>query len=312
MSKQIKAVKDTGFGESAAKAGNRLIGKDGVPNVIKTGVPFWEKFSSFHTLLNLNIVALIAYTFIVFIIINFIFTGLYFIFGIHQLNGINPVSGFDKFLKVFFFSIQTFTTVGYGHISPATNGSSALAAIEAFCGLLFFAIVTGLMFARFSKPKAFIKFSKVAVIAPYEGKSALMFRMVPFKNNQLINARVRMNLSIVKEINGVKRTEFFTPKLEIDRVNSLVLSWTVVHAIDEESPIFGFTKNDFETSHFEMLIFLEAFDEIYSNTVVAKTSYVATEVKCGYKFEPMYERSYDGNSTILKLDKLNSLLETQL
>lgn len=303
---------NTGFGNNAASFGNRLINKNGIPNIEKAGVSPWETISTFHTLLKISWLRFIAYTFLAFVLVNVLFTLIYLIAGINNLNGIEGSSLAERVAKVFFFSVQTFTTVGYGHISPANIATSTISAIEAFTGLLFFALVTGLLYARFSKPNAFLKFSFHAVIAPYEEGTALMFRMTPTKNNHLTEVEVKLSLSLVEEVNGVKKTEFYVPKLEIDRINSLVLSWTIVHPIDEESAVFGFTKKDFEEKRFELLVFVRAFDETYSSNVVARTSYTAEELKCGYKFVPMYQRTSDGSKTKLELNKLDELREAPL
>ncbi len=310
MTKQKqKEDKNTGFGNNI---GNRLLQKDGSANTTKTGLKIWQSISAFHLLLKMSWSKFILLTFVFFIVINIFFTAIYYITGIANLTGIVSSNNIEKFIKVFFFSVQTFTTVGYGHISPSNISASAVSGIEAFFGLLFFALVTGLMYARFSKPNAFIKFSYNAVIAPYEGITALMFRLVPYKNNYLTEAQVNLSLALLEENNGKKRMEFYAPKTEIDRINSLVLSWTIVHPIDEESPLYGLSYEQIIASKMELLVFVKAFDETYSTTVVARTSYLYNELKWGYKFVPMYERSMNEASTSIDMHKLNETIEMPL
>jgi inward rectifier potassium channel len=244
-----------------------------------------------------------------FFLANILFTILYYIVGIEHLKVIVPTSTFDEISKVFFFSVQTFTTVGYGHISPNNFATSAVSSIEAFTGLLFFALATGLLYGRFSKPNAYIKFSKNAIIAPYNEIKALMFRLVPYKNNHLTEAEVKLNIAMVEDVQGKKRTEFFTPKLEIEKINSLVLSWTIVHPIDEESPLYRLSYEDIVNKKIEVLVFVKAFDDTFSSTVIARTSYLYNEIKWGYKFTPMYQRSENQSSTIIEIDKLNAMQE---
>jgi inward rectifier potassium channel len=241
-----------------------------------------------------------------YVAINFIFASIYYGIGIEHLNGISNVdSEWVKFGQAYFFSAQTFTTVGYGHISPSGFLTSALSAGEALIGLLSFAIATGLFFGRFSKPTAFLKFSHNAIIAPYGENTALMIRITPFKNTNFTDAEAIMTLGMSIEENGRMTNKFYALELELDRINALTLSWTLVHPITENSPLYKFTNTDFKNTNGEILVFIKTFDDMFSNTVAARTSYTFDEVVYGAKFEPMYTRSTDNSKTILNLDKLN-------
>jgi inward rectifier potassium channel len=301
----LKVDKNTGFGNNADAVGGRLVNKDGIANTKKTGISLLERNSWFHTLLKISWWKFILLIFSAFILVNLIFTGLYYVAGVRHLSGIVPLSGLDEFGKVFFFSIQTFTTVGYGHISPNGYAPSIVSSIEAFTGLLFFAIATGLLYGRFSKPNAFIRFSEHAVFAPYEGITALMFRLVPYKNNHLTDADIKLNLAMINEVDGKRKTEYFQLKTELGHITSLVLSWTVVHPIDEESPLYGMTIAEINEKQTELLVFLKAFDETFSNMVVARTSYLHSEMVYGAKFRPMYHRSINKKKTTIEINKLN-------
>jgi inward rectifier potassium channel len=238
---------------------------------------------------------------------NFIFALLYFSIGIEHLDGIDP-SGTElgKFGQAYFFSAQTFTTVGYGHISPVGFLASALSAAEALIGLLSFAIATGLFFGRFSKPTAFIKFSDNALIAPYREGTALMLRLTPFKNTDLTDAFAKITMRRSDNENGAMTNRFFALDLELDRINVLSLSWTLVHPITPESPLYGLSAEDFAAVNGEFIVHLSAFDDMFSNTVATRTSYTFDEVIYGAKFDSMYTRNESNSKTILHLDLLNS------
>ncbi|MEP6595383.1 MAG: ion channel [Ginsengibacter sp.] len=210
--------------------------------------------------------------------------------------------------KPFFFSCQTFTTVGYGRINPIGFATSSIAAFEALIGLLSFAIATGLLYGRFAKPKAYLRFSENALLAPYKDITAIMLRVAPFKNATLVDAEAKVTLGLVLEENGKTVNKFFQLPLEFNTVNALTLSWTIVHPITETSPLYNFTKEDFENTTGEILVYLKAFDDMFSNTVVTRTSYTFKEIIIGAKFKPMFMRSNEGNKTTLHLDKLNSFV----
>lgn len=302
-----KSLMNTGFGTSALSYGGRFVNKDGSANVEKKGIGFFDKISWYHTMLDLPTWKFLSILFLFYIGINFIFAFIYFGIGIEHLNGIaTSESEWVQFGQAYFFSAQTFTTVGYGHISPTGFYTSALSSAEALIGLLSFAIATGLFFGRFSKPSIFLKFSHNAIIAPYNDGKALMFRLTPYKNTNYIDAEANVTLGMRIEENGVMTNKFYTLDLEFQRINSLVLSWTLVHPITNESPLFGFTASDFETIRGEIIANIKTFDDMFSTTVATRTSYTFEEVIYGAKFNPMYTRSENSKSTVLDLDKLNS------
>ncbi|MEO6539462.1 MAG: ion channel, partial [Ferruginibacter sp.] len=247
-----------------------------------------------------------------YILINFVFATIYYAIGVEYLNGINNTTELGKFGAAYFFSAQTFTTVGYGHISPSGFLASTIAAAEALVGLLSFAIATGLFYGRFSKPKAYLRFSHNALIAPYKDITALMLRVAPFKNTTLTDAEAKLTVGMPVEENGKTVNRFFPLELEYSIVNALTLSWTIVHPITEDSPFYSFSKADFENSNGEILVFVKAFDDMFSNTVVSRTSYTFKEIVVGAKFNPMYQRNEEANKTILELEKINSFVPASL
>ncbi len=303
---KAKTDKNTGFGTNPSSYGGRFINKNGSANIEKRGMSLWHRISWYHTLIDMPIWKFMVIVLTFYIGINFVFAMIYFWIGVENLEGITQSdSVWEQFGKAYFFSAQTFTTVGYGHISPKGFLTSALSATEALIGLLSFAIATGLFFGRFSKPTAFLKFSHNALIAPYGDIKGLMIRMVPYKNTNFTDAEAKMTLGMSVEENGEMVNKFYTLDLELMRINSLSLSWTLVHPINEQSPLYQFSKSDFENVHGELLVYVKTFDDMFSSTVATRTSYTFDEVVYGAKFVPMYTRNFDHSATVLHIDKLN-------
>ncbi|WP_428229744.1 ion channel [Flavobacterium sp.] len=298
--------KNSGFGANANSYGGRFVNKDGTPNIEKRGMHLFRRISWYHTMIDLPNWKFMSILFAFYIAMNFIFAVVYYAIGIEHLDGIEQSqSTLTQFGQAYFFSAQTFTTVGYGHISPTGFLTSALSAAEALIGLLSFAIATGLFFGRFSKPTAYLKFADNALISPYGENSALMIRLVPFKNTNFTDATAKVTLALSFEENGIQTNKFYNLKLELDHINALSLSWTLVHPITEESPLFNFSEEDFKRAQGEILVFITTFDNMFSNTVAARSSYTFNEIIYGAKFETMYNRSQDSSKTVLHLDKLN-------
>lgn len=175
--KKYKSYNDTGFSGKASEKEGRLLNKDGSFNVIKKGLPFFDRLSFYHVLITMpwwqfNTLIVVAY-----LLMNLFFASMYMLVGIEQLGGIIGISTFEKFLDAFFFSVQTFTTVGYGRISPVGIGANILASIESLAGIITLAMISGLFYGRFSRPAAKLVFSKNVLISPYQTTSGLMFRV---------------------------------------------------------------------------------------------------------------------------------------
>ncbi len=300
------STNNTGFGTNTSDYGGRFVNKNGMPNIEKRGIGFFERMSCFHTLLQLPGWKFLLLLLSFFGVVNLIFACFYFGIGINNLEGVKANNNLEEFGEAFFFSAQTFTTVGYGRISPHGFLASLIAALEALIGLLSFAIATGLFYGRFSKPKAFLRFSENAVLAPFKDGLALMLRVAPYKNNNLSEAEARVTAGLMMEENGKLNNKFFQMDLEYSNVNALSLSWTIVHPINEASPFYKFTASDFASMEGEILVYVKAFDDMFSNTVVARTSYTLREVVAGAKFVPMYHRDEVQKRTILDLEKINS------
>jgi inward rectifier potassium channel len=312
INKNAKAENNTGFGANSQNYGGRFINKNGNANIQKVGISFLEGISWYHTMLKIPRWKFFFIIILFYFIVNLFFASIYMFIGVENLRGVTSVSRIDKFGEAFFFSIQTFTTVGYGHISPSGFLASFVAAVEALSGLLSFAIATGLFYGRFSKPNAFIKFSENAIIAPYKDGSALMMRLAPHKNTNLTDAEAFVTVGILIDENGVVSNKFYNLPLEMSKINSLTLSWTLVHPIDEESPLFNLNQSDYRDTSGEILVFVKTFDDMYSSTVAKRTSYTFDEVVYGAKFSSMYSKNESNTKTVLHLEKLNSFIKVKL
>lgn len=312
LNTKAKTQINTGFGTNASDYGGRFVNKDGRPNIAITGVSLLDRISWYHTMLAMPRWKFLVTIFSFYIIINFVFASIYYFIGVEFLNGVTSQTEIGKFGSAYFFSAQTFTTVGYGHISPNGFLASSIAAGEALVGLLSFAIATGLFYGRFSKPTAYLKFSQNAIIAPYKDITALMLRLAPYKNTTLTDAEARVTLGMTIEENGKMVNKFFPLELEFERANALTLNWTIVHPITENSPFYDFTPDDYANINGEILVFIKAFDDMFSNTVVDRSSYTLKEVVVGAKFVPMYHRNSAGKKTILDLEKLNVFTEADI
>jgi len=302
-------TENSGFGSLAS---GRFINKDGLPNVRRRGINVFNRLSWYHTMLNLSSFRFITYLVVMYILINLVFAFIYYLIGVEHLTGIDKSNPLDEFIDVFFFSSQTFTTVGYGRIAPVGFMASLVATFEAFLGLLTFAIATGLFYGRFSRPRAYLRFSDIAVIAPFQDVTALMFRLAPYKNNALTDADVTLSTAIEINEEGTLKSNFYRLETQLSKINTLALNWTIVHKIDENSPFFGFTADDFKNTNIEIIVHVRAFDEVFSNTVVQRSSYVSREIIYGAKFISMYYPDKEKDSTVLDLDKINEYQKVEL
>jgi len=310
MNRKAAPVENTGFGASTAAQGRRLTQKDGSANIRKTGLPFWQRLSIFHTLLHMPTAAFFATMVAFYTVLNIAFAGLYFIIGVEHLAGTEAaVTPTEKLTEAFFFSSQTLTTLGYGRVAPVGVLTNTVAFFEALIGILSFAVVTGLMYGRFARPKAYILFSEKAVVAPYEGGSALMMRLASYKNNLLTDLEAQLTIAVQEE--GAK-LDFYRAPLELSTISSLALSWTVVHPITEDSPLANFSEADYRNKHIEIILAVKGFDDHFATTVQQRTSYAGDEIRYGEQFVRMFERAEHGAYTRVMLDKIDETVTASL
>ncbi len=299
---------NSGFGIQANQVGERFINKDGSFNIKKSGAAKWETISLYSYMQRVHWFKFLLIILGCFFMINVLFTAGYVLMGVDQLDGFEDKDFVHNIEECFYFSAQTFTTVGYGRVNPHGTGANILASLESMFGWLFFALVTGLFYGRATRPKAFLRFSHNALFAPYRGGMGLMFRVVPYKDDHhLTNAKAVVNLSL---INLEKQEyEFYTLNLERDQVDAFVMNWTIVHPIDEKSPFYNLSEQDMQAADVEVFVHISGFDAIFSNTVMARTSYTFNEFIHRAKFVPMFHTSDDGKTTMIDLDKLDTYME---
>lgn len=301
-----KTNNNTGFGTSASSYGGRFVNKDGSFNVRKEGVAASKRISVYHSLLSMPVWTFIGVIVIIFISVNLFYTGLYYLAGLEGLTGFIPKSRLEDFWEVYFFSCETFTTVGYGRMNPTSFGCNLIAATEALSGFLSFAVATGLIYGRFTRPNAYMLFSQHAVVAPYQGVTGLMFRLATYKpDHVLTDVEVRVNLSLTVMENGQQVFKFYNLELERSKIDALSMNLTVVHPITESSPLYGLTADDLAKADAEMYILVRGYDEVFTAIVQQRTSYTHEEVVFNAKFLPMYRESEDGKTTILELQKIS-------
>lgn len=302
---------DLGFGTKVTDTQTRMIRPTGEFNVKRIGQPYSAWLNSYHRLITMHWAAFISVIFFCYFVVNLAFAFAYFGVGIENLDGINMTSQkLSPFWSAFFFSSQTLTTVGYGHISPSGALTNSLAAIEALLGLMMFAIITGLLYGRFAKPRPQISFSEKAAISPYFDINGLMFRMVNLKSNQLINLKVEIIFSRNEQTDtGISR-KYYGLELERSTVKFFPMSWTVVHPITEESPMYGETPESLAASDAEILISVEGTNDTYADPIHVRKSYMYDELAWGVKFTTMMSNNH--HEYVIDLSKVGDYEPTPL
>jgi len=292
-------IKDLGFGNKVMQeSALRLLNRDGTFNVSRGGLPLFKSLNLYQASLsmpwwqfNLTLVGL-------YLLINLLFAALYFLCGPQALTGIQGISGSERVLETFFFSVQTLTTVGFGHIAPNGLAANLLVVLEAFLGLSGFAVAAALVFARFSRPTAKILFSNQAVIGPYHGTTSFGFRIANGSPNELIEVEVRILLCMTETRDGVRTRYFHQLNLERHRVAFFPLDWTVVHPVTEDSPLYQKTPQDLRNQDAEFLLLINAIDDKSAQSVHARSSYKWNEIIWGARFKDMYRHTRDGRMSI--------------
>ncbi len=299
--------KDLGFGAVVAQASRqRFVNRDGSFNVRRTGLAFWPSLSPYHLLLTVSWGKFLSLMTLSFILINAAFALGYLACGEGALSG--PAGDpHSRFWQAFFFSVHTFATIGYGNIAPIGMAANLIVVIESLAGLLATALITGLIFARFSRPTARIVFSRQAVIAPYKNITGLMFRITNARKNQLVDVDVKVNLSLYVSGNGPTNRRFHQLQLERSHVDFFPLSWTIVHPIDEDSPLHGYTAETLRQADAEFIILLTALDDSASNMVHTRSSYKFHELVWGAKFSNIYEPIADDEPITIDVGRLHEI-----
>lgn len=284
---------DPGLTQQYAGPLRRAVNRDGTFNVIRRGTD-WRDVHPYLHLVSVSWASFFGFVLVAYVLLNLTFAAVYFALGPDALEGGSSAhSALDRFLRAFFFSSQTLTTVGFGAISPKSNPANFIAGLEALVGLMSFAVATGLLFGRVSRPSARLGFSEHALIAPYQDGSSLQFRIVNRRSNSVIELEVTAMLMGVRRVDGTHKRVFELLPLERSRIQFLALTWTVVHPIDAASPLFEKSLQDLSEMEAEIIVTVKAWDETFSQTVFQRFSYRWTEIVRG-QFKPAFRVNHAG------------------
>jgi inward rectifier potassium channel len=299
-----KPTFDPGLTQQFTGVLRRSINKDGSFNVYRRGGS-WRNIHPYLFLLNMSWPKFFAVVMLSYLSINVFFAVVYFLLGPEGLQGASGPNETARFLNDFFFSTHTLTTVGYGNMVPATIAANVSASLEAISGIMSVALGTGLLFGRFSRPSVKIAFSERMLITPYQDRNSLQFRLVNLRPNVLMEIQATLVLMTVEDNAGRLERRFRPLPLERDTVSFLPLTWTVVHPIDESSPIYGKSAADLQRLQAEFVILIKGFDDTFSQTVHARYSYRYDELTWQARFNPAFEFDPDGNM-VLNVDRVGN------
>lgn len=300
-----KPTFDPGLTQRFDRPVRRIINEDGGFNIHRIGTT-WRDFHPYLHLINMSWPGFLATLFLGYLSVNTVFAAAYFWLTPGQLQGADAPGGFHRFWNDFFFSAHTLTTVGYGNIAPVGLGANILASFEGLIGVLGFAVATGLLYGRVSRPSARMGFSANALIAPYQDGTSLQFRVVNRRANSLMDLEARVLLMTVEQNGAASRRAYAQLKLERPQVLFLPLTWTVVHPIDNESPFWGKTAADLGRLQAEVLILLKGYDDTFNQTVIARHSYRHDELRWNARFAPAFFVDPEGD-LVLELRKVGEL-----
>lgn len=298
--------RDLGFGSRVLQeTQTRLVNRDGSFNARRHGISWLRSLSLFHWLLSISWRQFYLVILGFYVVVNLIFAAVYYSLGSGALAGFETATPSAHFWETFFFSVQTLTTVGYGRVSPVGTAANVVVAVELLVGMLSFAIITGLLFARFSQPAARIRFSSKGLIAPFKDGYAFMFRVVNERNSQLVDVRALVAFSrMVVDSSGNMTRQFVSLPLDRERVMFFPLHWTVVHPITNDSPLANLSEEEFRQSKGEFVISLQGTDEATGQQMHARSSYGPDELVFYARFSNLFGRDREGRLSvdIRKLD----------
>jgi inward rectifier potassium channel len=286
---ELARDRDLGFGSVVSRESRkRLLNRDGTFNVARAGID-WPELLASHELLRSSWPRFIGLLVATYLLLNVIFAALFVAFGPDDLLGPGlPMLG-GRISQAFFFSVQTFATIGYGQVGPNGMAANLIVTVEALVGMMYQALATGLLFVRFARPRADIIFSQSAVIAPYNDGLSLQFRIANRRRNEIIELQAQVLYSAMEpDGRGGTVRRYVQLPLERNKVVFFPLSWTIVHPIDAASPLNGKTREEMAGSSAEILVLLSGIDETFEQTVHARSSYLAEEIVWNARFSSIY------------------------
>lgn len=253
---------------------------------------FWR--DPYHLMLMIPWSVYLILITVSYIALNLLFAFIYWVGGDCIANAHQ-----DSFLDMFFFSVQSLASIGYGVMYPKTIYANTIVTAESIVGLIGIAMMTGLSFARFSKPTARILFSQVAVITNHNNQPTLMFRAANERTNLILEAQITCCIfrdEITFEGKSMRR--IYDLKLVRNQTPNFMLTWTVMHPIDELSPIYGMTSDDFKQTNTRFIIILSGIDETVSQIVYARHVYKPNEILINKNFVDVIFHTNEGNRYI--------------
>jgi inward rectifier potassium channel len=305
--------RDLGFGSVVSQESRRrLVNRDGSFNVVRDGLPFWSSLSLYHALLGLSWPGFLALATAGYLLINGLFAGLYLLCGTDSLQSMEPFPIVNPFLRAFFFSVETFGTIGYGNIAPIGLGAHVIVTLESFVGLTSLAVATGLIFARFSRPTARLLFSRSAIVAPYQGISAFEFRLVNLRKSQLLEVGCKVIMSRVEPRDGKPFRNYYNLTLERTKVSFFPAAWTIVHPIEQDSPLRGATRDSLLAEDAEFIVLLTGYDETFAAIVHTRTSYKPHEIVWGARFADVFNHGDPRSGLSIDVGRLHQIVPAPL
>ncbi|MEO7674727.1 MAG: ion channel [Pyrinomonadaceae bacterium] len=303
-----EAERDLGFGSVVTgQSGQRLLNQDGTFNVERSGLGRLTSLNLYHTLMSMSWRVFLSLVLLLYFLSNILFGVLYASFGSQAIVDTSSEPTENIFIRAFFFSVQTFATIGYGTIHPVGIIPNLLVTVESYYSLIANALITGVVFARFAKPTARIKFSDVAVVAPYKDIEGLMFRLVNVRSSQLLEVGAQVLFARFVNENGIQVRRFDILELERRSVAIFPLSWTIVHPIDKDSPLYNLTADNLRQTDAEILVLLTATDETFAAIVHSRSSYKPGEMRFGHKFVSIYNEIQNGEQISIDVRKLSAI-----
>ena len=294
---------DPGLTTKFSGALRRTINPDGTFNVKRTGLR-WRDSNPYLLLIDTSWPRFLLIVLTGFLTINLIFSGMYLAVGINNLKGLE--SDMSPFANAFFFSVHTLTTVGYGNVYPEGAWANAISSLEAATGLMVFAVATGLLYGRFSRPSARILYSKNAIVSPYQDGTSLQFRIANARSNTLMDMEARVVLMTVENRDGELKRNFVNLPLERTNLYFFAITWTIVHPIDSESPLYGKTYEDLAKLSAEILVLIQGFDDTFSQVVHSRYSYRHDDMVWGARFTPSFKVGAKGD-LIVEVDRISEI-----
>jgi len=298
-------IRDPGIGEKFNARSGRVMNKDGSFNVRAAKFNF-GRIHLFQYLIRVSWIKFYLLLLGAFAFFNLLFAFIYLSLGPEGLRRSGEMTDITAFWECVFFSLHTLTTVGYGNFYPSGYAANAISGIEAMIGLLGFAVATGLVYGRFSRPTAKIEYSRNAIIAPYKNGTALMIRVANLRDSLMTEVHADVTYTFLEKVGEQFIRRYYLLPLERNSVIYLPLTWTMVHPIDEKSPLYGKTLEDLKTLGAELMIKLKGHDEGFGDLVHSRNSYLMDEMVWGARFLPAFHVDENG-MTLLDFDKLSAV-----